>query len=192
MPATHCHNTGSRAIATEARFPFPANPSTAYPTRPENGSGDSVRFDKPSLKSGWQRVDQSTHSVKRTVDGLDRPPEAAPQPQEPLEVIARDASLHAAVTSSSHFVASFDLMAASTVDLPKSMEKCGGGSLADGWTRKTDGSGRTFFVHLQTGRIVDDASKCCATPRLPEATEGGTRRLHDAKRRRALWPLPPG
>jgi hypothetical protein len=72
------------------------------------------------------------------------------------------------------------------------MEKCGGGSLADGWTRKTDGSGRTFFVHLQTGRIVDDASKCCATPRLPEATEGGTRRLHDAKRRRALWPLPPG
>jgi hypothetical protein len=114
-----------------------------------------------------------------------------------FDYISRDVRSSAMETETSPFVASFNLMAASVIDMPLSMLKTPERNVPDGWSEKTTGRGETFWVHLQTGRMVDDLSKCEEVLKSVDVNnlsvfKTDLRKAKMQTKKRMLWPLPAG
>ena len=81
----------------------------------------------------------------------------------------------------------FDMLNSSVFELPKSMQKSR--NLPEGWSQKINDRGQSLFVHLQTGRVVSDISKCDKTP---ARSDDDNLAIGKEPRKKSLWPLPPG
>lgn len=62
-------------------------------------------------------------------------------------------------------------------------------NLPEGWSQKINDRGQSLFVHLQTGRVVSDISKCDKTP---ARSDDDNLAIGKEPRKKSLWPLPPG